>query len=72
MFIKRNKGWVHMMNYRLTAFEKTGETLVDEVLQFENDDVAKVEGQKIVVEKGFGEKTHRLVNSSGKLILFHV
>lgn len=61
-----------MMNYRLTAFEKTGETLVDEVLQFENDDVAKVEGQKIVDEKGFGEKTHRLVNSSGKLILFHV
>ncbi|MER2000192.1 MAG: YhzD family protein, partial [Lysinibacillus sp.] len=26
-----------MKTYRLTAFEKTGETLFDEVLSFEND-----------------------------------
>lgn len=61
-----------MENYRFTAFEKTGETLFDEVWTFENDDVAKVEGQQQIEEKGIAEKTHRLVNKSGKLILFHV
>jgi len=61
-----------MENYRFTAFEKTGETLFDEVWTFENDDVAKVEGQKRIEENGVAEKTHRLVNSSGKLLLFHV
>ncbi|MEC1180132.1 YhzD family protein [Metasolibacillus meyeri] len=61
-----------MENYRFTAFEKTGETLFDEVWTFTNDDVAKIEGQKQIEEKGLAEKTHRLVNGAGKLILFHV
>jgi len=61
-----------MENYRFTAFEKTGETLFDEVWTFENDETAKIEGQKQIDEKGVSEKTHRLVNASGKLILFHV
>ncbi len=61
-----------MANYRFTAFEKTGETLFDEIWTFENDEVAKEQGQLQVDEKGVAEKTHRLVNSSGKLILFHV
>ena len=61
-----------MGNYRFTAFEKTGETLFDEVWKFENDEAAKVQGQKTIEEKGIAEKTHRLVNSAGKLILFHV
>lgn len=61
-----------MENYRFTAFEKTGETLFDETWTFENDEVAKQMGQQQILEKGVAEKTHRLVNSSGKLILFHV
>ncbi|AHN23209.1 hypothetical protein FCT18_19130 [Lysinibacillus sphaericus] len=61
-----------MNNYRFTAFEKTGETLYDETWTFENDEAAKVNGQQQIEEKGVAEKTHRLVNSSGKLILFHV
>lgn len=61
-----------MENYRFTAFEKTGETLFDEVWNFANDETAKIEGQKQIDEKGITEKTHRLVNASGKLILFHV
>lgn len=61
-----------MENYRFTAFEKTGETLFDEVWTFDNDQSAKIEGQKQIDEKGIAEKTHRLVNSQGKLILFHV
>ena len=61
-----------MENYRFTAFEKTGETLFDETWTFENDEVAKQNGQLQIQEKGVADKTHRLVNSSGKLILFHV
>ncbi|MEK5233240.1 YhzD family protein [Lysinibacillus sp. FSL K6-0232] len=61
-----------MENYRFTAFEKTGETLFDETWTFENDEEAKVNGQQQIEEKGVADKTHRLVNSSGKLILFHV
>lgn len=61
-----------MENYRFTAFEKTGETLFDEVWTFSNDEKAKQDGQKQIEEKGVSEKTHRLVNASGKLILFHV
>ena len=61
-----------MINYRFTAFEKTGETLFDEVWTFESDEEAKEHGQKQIEEKGLEEKTHRLVNPSGKLILFHI
>ena len=39
---------------------------------FDNDDLAKIEGQKQIDEKGLHEKTHRLVNPTGKLILFHI
>lgn len=61
-----------MENYRFTAFEKTGETLFDETWTFENDEAAKIGGLQQIEEKGVANKTHRLVNSSGKLILFHV
>lgn len=61
-----------MENFRFTAFEKTGEVLFDEVWTFESEEIAKVEGQKQIEEKGVEEKTHRLVNSSGKLVLFHI
>ncbi|MER1998720.1 MAG: YhzD family protein, partial [Lysinibacillus sp.] len=29
-------------------------------------------GQVVIEEKGIEEKTHRLVSSTGKLILFHI
>ena len=61
-----------MENFRFTAFEKTGELLFDEVWTFESEEIAKVEGQKQIEEKGVEEKTHRLVNSTGKLVLFHI
>ncbi|RHW36606.1 hypothetical protein D1B33_09375 [Lysinibacillus yapensis] len=61
-----------MENYRFTAFEKTGEILFDEVWAFESEEIAKREGQKQIDEKGVADQTHRLVNSRGKLVLFHV
>lgn len=61
-----------MKTYKFTAFEKSGETVLDETWTFIDDATAKVEGQKKIEEQGLAEKTHRLVNSAGKLILFHV
>ncbi|MGE7948059.1 YhzD family protein [Lysinibacillus sp. NPDC093688] len=61
-----------MENYRFTAFEQNGETLFNETWTFENDEAAKINGLQQIEEKGVANKTHRLVNASGKLILFHV
>lgn len=61
-----------MANFYFTAFEKTGEILFNEVWEFGNEQQAKIEGQKRIEEKGVQDKTHRLVNSQGKVILFHV
>lgn len=61
-----------MHSYRFTVFEKTGENIVDEAWDFADDVTAKSHGQEKIEELGFAEKTHRLVNASGKLILFHV
>lgn len=61
-----------MEPYKFTAFEQTGKLLVEETWEFSSDDEAKKKGQEKIVEKKFAGITHRLVNSSGKLILFHV
>ncbi|MGE7919931.1 YhzD family protein [Viridibacillus sp. NPDC093762] len=60
-----------MKTYRFTAFEKSGKTLFDEAWEFADDVTAKTQGQQQVEEKGLADQTHRLVNSAGKLILFH-
>ncbi len=61
-----------MKAYKFTAFEPTGELIIEETWNFENDEEAKRKGEDVIAEKGFSNKTHRLVNSSGKLVLFHV
>jgi hypothetical protein len=61
-----------MMTYKLTAFEANGEKLLDESFQATNDVEAKMKGEQILQEKNLGEKTHRCVSPTGKLILFHV
>lgn len=66
------KGRTYMKPYKFTAYEQTGKLLVDETWEFASDDEAKKKGQEIIEEKEFAGTTHRLVNSSGKLILFHV
>jgi hypothetical protein len=60
-----------MKNYKLTAFEASGEKILDEVFQAENDDAAKVLGETLLAEKNLSEKTHRVTSPSGKLLLFH-
>ena len=61
-----------MGNYKFTAFEPTGKLIAEENWNFENDEEAKKKGEIAIEEKGLLGKTHRLVNSSGKLVLFHV
>lgn len=61
-----------MKAYKFTAFEPTGELILEETWEYESDDEAKEKGEAVIEEKGFANKTHRLVNSSGKLVLFHV
>ncbi|MBM7699588.1 YhzD family protein [Kurthia huakuii] len=61
-----------MTTYRFTAFESSGESLFDEDWEFETDAIAKEQGAQKIEELGLAEKTHRLVNNKGKLIVFHV
>jgi hypothetical protein len=57
--------------YTLTVFEKSGEKRLDENFEAANEKEAKKIGIDRLKEQNFHEKTHRCVNSSGKLILFH-
>ncbi|MFX3673778.1 MAG: YhzD family protein [Paenisporosarcina sp.] len=61
-----------MKPYKFTAFEPTGKLILEETWEFASDAEAKEKGQDKIDEKDFTETTHRLVNTSGKLILFHV
>jgi len=58
--------------YKFTAFEPTGKLIIEETWEFGSDEEAKAKGQEMIEEKNFENATHRLVNTSGKLILFHV
>lgn len=66
------KGITKMNNYTFTVFEKTGKLLVEEKWEFSSDEEAKRLGEKRVEEQGYADSTHRLVNTAGKLVLFHV
>jgi hypothetical protein len=61
-----------LKSYKFTAFEPTGKVISEETWTYENDDEAKEKGELAIEEKGLAGATHRLVNSSGKLVLFHV
>lgn len=60
-----------MKTYKLTVFEENGEKLLDEAFQAGNEEEAKGIGEKLLIEKGFAEKTYRCTSSDGKLVLFH-
>ncbi|PLR86663.1 MULTISPECIES: YhzD family protein [Bacillus] len=60
-----------MKTYKLTAFEKDGEKILDEAFHANNDDEAKAVGEKMLEDKNLLDKTHRCTSPSGKLVLFH-
>lgn len=61
-----------MAQFRFTAFKATGEVIKDEDWEFESEEQAKTAGKEKVEQLDLAETTHRLVNSQGKLILFHI
>lgn len=61
-----------MAQFRFTAFKATGEVIKDEDWTFEDEIQAKTSGKEKIEELELSETTHRLVNSQGKLILFHI
>ena len=66
------EGLSRLKPYKFTAFEPTGKLIIEETWEFGSDEEAKAKGQEMIEEKNFENTTHRLVNTSGKLILFHV
>ncbi|GAA0438408.1 YhzD family protein [Lentibacillus halophilus] len=60
-----------MKTYVLTAFDKSGEKLLDESFEAANNDEAKKIGQEQLAEKGYSEYTHRCVSPDATLVLFH-
>ncbi|WP_085522017.1 YhzD family protein [Tuberibacillus sp. Marseille-P3662] len=60
-----------MSQYMLTVFDPSGETLLNEMLEASSENEAKQLGDKRLQEKQFGQHTHRLTSSDGKLVLFH-
>lgn len=57
--------------YVLTVFEKSGDPLMDESFEAQNDEEAKAIGQRKLAEKGYEEHTHRCVSQNARLVLFH-
>ncbi len=57
--------------YKLTVFEPSGEKLLDDSFTAENDQEAKVVGEKLLQEKNYHEFTHRCTSPAGQLLLFH-
>ncbi|MBD1383372.1 YhzD family protein [Metabacillus arenae] len=60
-----------MSTYYLTAFDKNGETLLNESFEASSDQEAKGIGEAKLTEKSLLNSTHRCVSSAGKLVLFH-
>jgi hypothetical protein len=62
---------VMMKTYIVTVFDKSGEKLLDEAFEAANDQEAKENGEKILLEKQFENHTSRVTSPTGKLVLFH-
>ncbi|MEC1261708.1 YhzD family protein [Bacillus swezeyi] len=60
-----------MESYYVTVFDPSGETLLNERFEALNEEEAKEKGKHLMKEKQFSEHTHRVVHSSGKMIVFH-
>lgn len=60
-----------MKTYVITVFSKSGETLLEEKFEADNDKIAREKGEVILEEKGYDSSTYRITSSAGKLIGFH-
>ncbi|ASS89371.1 MAG: hypothetical protein C6W58_10960 [Bacillaceae bacterium] len=60
-----------MPTYFLTAFTNKGELLLNEKFEANSEQEAKEIGSEILKEHQCLNTAHRLVTSSGRLVLFH-
>lgn len=60
-----------MKDYVATAFSKKGEKLFEERFHAADDNEARTKGKVLLEESGYGNITHRITSSAGKLIGFH-
>ncbi|HLR52376.1 MAG TPA: YhzD family protein [Candidatus Avamphibacillus sp.] len=60
-----------MKTYYLTAYDPSGEKLLDETFEAESEEKAKEVGASRLEEEGYSEHTHRCVSPDAKLVLFH-
>lgn len=60
-----------MANYVLNVFDPSGETLLDESIEANDDHEANEIGEKRVNEEGYEGYTSRVTSSDGRLVLFH-
>jgi len=60
-----------MATFFLTAFNHSGEKLLDETVNADTEMEAKKLAEKILIEKDLINTTHRCTTSTGKLLLFH-
>ncbi|RAS72460.1 YhzD family protein [Priestia endophytica] len=60
-----------MKAYTLTVYESSGEKLLDETFEAENEKEAKKIGVLRLQDMNYQYKTYRCVSSLGKLVLFN-
>lgn len=60
-----------MKHYNLTAFERTGEKVIDEAFTAQNNEEAKAWTDRKLNEEGFSDLPHRCVTDNAKLVSFH-
>lgn len=60
-----------MKDYVATAFSQKGEKIFEKRFDAANDKEARTKGKIMLEENGYGDITHRVTSSAGKLIGFH-
>ena len=60
-----------MQTYYLTVYAQTGEALLNESFEAENDEAATNMGKEKLNEKGHEDITGGLISLDGRLLLFH-
>lgn len=60
-----------MRKYFITAYDKTGNHLMNDVIEASDDQAGRESGMKKLEEEELLLHTSRVVNSKGKLLYFH-
>lgn len=59
-----------MKSYFLTAFERSGEKVIDEEFSAQNNEEAKAWALRKLEEENYSDLPHRCVTSNAKLVSF--